>query len=101
MVADFVVAVVVDYLAAFAGTRNVDHDAFGNASLRAVRHQQDAVGKQDRLVDIVRDHEDGLLRGRPDTDQLVLDGPARESIKSAERFIEEQKLRLDCECPGD
>jgi hypothetical protein len=35
-------------------------DDLGDARMRAVAHQQDLVGQQDRLVDVVRDHEDGL-----------------------------------------
>ena len=67
----------------------------GDARARAIAHQQDAVGQQDRFVDIVGDHEHGLIRGRADSHQLVLDHAASERIEGTEGLIEQQHLRFD------
>ena len=73
----------------------------GDARARAVAHQQDAVGQQDRFVDIVGDHEHRLIRGRTNPHQLVLDHAAGERIERTEGLIEQQHLRLDREGARD
>ena len=87
MVADRVVVGVFDDFSPVARTRDCDLDTFGNTRVRSVCHQQDAVGQQDRLVDIVRDHEHGLMRGGADFHQFFLNVATSQRIERAERFI--------------
>ncbi|MNN07382.1 hypothetical protein D3C81_1202060 [compost metagenome] len=67
----------------------------------AVAHQHDLVGQQDRLVDVVGDHEHRLPGGRADLQQLVLNHPAGQRIQRAERLVHQQHLRLHGEGAGD
>jgi hypothetical protein len=65
----------------------------------AIAHQQDAVGQQDGLVHVVRDHEHGLLRLAHDAHQLVLDGAARQRVQRAKGLVQQQHLGLDGKRP--
>jgi hypothetical protein len=76
-------------------------DDLGDYRVRAVRHEQDLVGEQDRLVDVVRDHEHRLVRRAHDPHELVLDRAPGERVERAERLVEEQHLRLDRERARD
>src|SRR5260221_6478669 len=76
-------------------------DDLGDARVRAGRHQHDAVGEQDRFVDVVGDHEHRLVGRGADLQQLVLDHAARQRVERTERLVEEQHLRLDGESTGD
>ena len=102
MVTQLVVAVQVVQVGPRALARQwVDHflgHATGHVArigLGPVAHQQDAVGQQNRLVHIVRDHEHGLLRLPHDAHEFFLDRAARERIQSAEGLIQQQHLGLD------
>jgi len=65
----------------------------------AIRHHDDAVGEKERLIDIMRDHERGLLVLAPEFDEHLLQFIAREGIQHAERFIKQQHLRSQRESP--
>ena len=101
MVADPVVLRVVVDAGAGALARHGDFDDLGDLGVRAVAHQQDLVGQQDRLVDVVGDHEHGLVRGLHDLQKLVLDGAAGQCIERAEGLVEQQHLGLDGKGAGD
>ena len=68
-----------------------------------MRHNQDAIRKQDGLVDVVRDHDDRAAIRFPYVAELQLQFAAREGIEGSERFIEKQDLRIDRErtCEAD
>src|SRR5258708_33953339 len=57
--------------------------------------------KEQRLVDVVRDHEDRLARVGADRRELVLYSAARERIQRPERLVEEEHLRPDREGARD
>ena len=77
------------------------HHHLRDPRVRAVGHQQDAVGEQDRLIHVVRDHERGLPRVRHQAQHLVLQGAAGQRVERAERLVHEQQLRPDGERAGD
>ena len=56
--------------------------------------RNDAVGEQDAFVDVVGDQHDGLLVLLPDALDLVLQRGARQRVERAERFVEQQHLRV-------
>src|SRR5258706_3747658 len=61
----------------------------------AVGHHDHAIGKQHRLVHVVRHHQHRGAGLVDDAHQLVLQRRARERVERAERLVEEQHLRLD------
>src|SRR5829696_237030 len=63
----------------------------------ACAHHDDPVRQEDGLVDLVRDEQDGLLRGVPDPEQLRLHQLPRLGIEGGERLIHQQDLRIDRE----
>jgi hypothetical protein len=80
---------------------NIDNHAFSDSRKRAISHKQYPIRQQDCFVYIMGNHEDGLLGGRLDADQFILDAATCKRIKRAKGFIEQQKLRLDGECSRD
>src|SRR5438270_703960 len=56
----------------------------------AVGHQDDPVREEDRLVDVVGDHQHGAARSGHDPNQLVLQVRPRERVERTERLVEEQ-----------
>ena len=63
------------------------------------RHHRDAVGQEHRLVDRVRDEDDGAPLGRgtvlaPDAQELVLQDQARLRVERGERLVHQQHLGL-------
>jgi hypothetical protein len=60
------------------------------ARRRAAGHHGDALGQEQRLVDVMRDHQRRLARRRPRIDQHLLQLEARERVEHAERLVEEQ-----------
>mmetsp|Transcript_27893 Transcript_27893/g.52174 ORF Transcript_27893/g.52174 Transcript_27893/m.52174 type:complete len:340 (+) Transcript_27893:987-2006(+) len=94
VVADRVVIGMLDDPGAGAGPGDRDLDRFRDAGEGTVGHQQDPVGQQDRLVDVMGDHEHGLFRAAPDLEQLFLDGAPRERIERAKGFIQQQQLGM-------
>ncbi|PYM77887.1 MAG: hypothetical protein DME03_02560 [Candidatus Rokuibacteriota bacterium] len=71
----------------FTRAKNVAHTMMMN-------FMRDAIGQDDRLIDVVRDHEHRAPTGRPHPDELVLDDPPREGVDLGEGLVEEQHLRL-------
>ncbi len=96
MVADRIVIGVLDDLGARARPWNGDLDAFCNPRQWAVCHQQNTICQQDRLIDVVGDHKDGLVRSAPDLQQLFLDRAPCQRIKCAKGFIQQQQLGFVC-----
>ena len=66
-----------------------------------VGHHHHPVGEVDRLLDPVRDEDDGLPERGPDPQQLVLQVAAGERVERAEGFVHEQHGRIDGEHAGD
>ena len=54
--------------------RWIREDLFGRSDLHdaTVAHHSDAVAKEHRLVEVVRDEDDGLTQGRVEVEQLLL-----------------------------
>ena len=77
------------------------HHHLGHPCIRAIGHQQDTVGEQDRLVHVVRDHERRLPGVAHQPQHLVLQRPARQCVECRERLVHQQQLRFDGERPGD
>ena len=68
---------------------------------RAVGHQHDAVGEQQRLVNIVGDHEYRFMRFGAEPNQLVLQLHARHHVEQTERLVEQKHLGLQRKGAGD
>ena len=62
--------------------------------------RHDAVGEQQRLVDIVGDEQNGLPLLRPDRLDLVLQIGARQRIERRERLVKQQHFRVHGERAG-
>lgn len=101
MIAQGVVAGLLEQGFAGALARQRYIDELGDARLRAVAHQHDAVGQQNGLVHVMGDHEHGLAGRLHDFKQLVLYGAARQGIECAKRFVQQQHTRLNGESPCD
>ena len=95
MIADAVVLRIVMNAVAAALARHSVVDDFGNHRLRPVGHEQNLVGQQDGLVNIVRDHEHRLACGGADTQQLILDHAAGQRIQCAEGLVQQQHFWFD------
>jgi len=69
---------------AVAGPRQVE----GHGGDRAAEgHHDDAVGQVHRLLDAVRDEEDGLAVGGPDGEEFVLEVVPRGLVHGGERLV--------------
>src|SRR5439155_11813916 len=58
------------------------------------RHHDDAVGKLHRLLDIVRDEQDRLALGLPNSQQLAAHDEAGNRIERPERLVQKQHVRI-------
>jgi hypothetical protein len=67
---------------------------------RARRHHRDAVGHENRFIDVVRDEEHRLPVGFPDAEQELLHQRACLVVKRAERLVEQQDLGIVGERAG-
>ena len=66
------------------------------------RHRHDPVGQEDRLVDVVGDHQRRHApRVGAQLRQLLAKGVARQRVERAEGLVQEQNLGLDGKRPGD
>lgn len=101
MIAYAVVVFVVHHRLPRAVPWQRDGYAFRDTGERAVAHEKNAIRQQNRLVDIVGDHEDGLLCLSNDGQQLILDRAPGEGVQCTERFVQQQHFGLDGESPGD
>ena len=72
-----------------AGPREVDEHV-GRRPVRARRHHDDAVGEQQRLLDVVRDEHDRATVARPHLLQPLLHRAAGDRVERAERLVEQQ-----------
>ena len=77
--------------------RGVQDEFLGRAALLdpAVLHDGDAVGKPDRLVEIMGDEDDGLAKPRLQADEFVLQLAPDQRVERREGFVEKPELRLD------
>ena len=85
------------------GWRTVTAD-LGDDAARVVTHDDDAVGHQDRLLDVVGDHEDGLRRYglvQPELHQLTAQRFGGENVERGERLVETEQLGLDRHRAGE
>jgi hypothetical protein len=82
-----------------SGLRKFDFPLRKLAGRRA-SDQNDAIGKQKRFVDVVRDQNGGGTEVAHDSKQKPLHVRARNFIESAEGFVQQQHLRLAREAAG-
>lgn len=68
---------------------------------RSIRHHDDAIGEQQRLVHIVCHHQDGFACLIANAYQFLLQLQACQSVEQTERLIEQEHLRFDGESAGD
>ena len=82
-----------------AGAGQIDFEGVSDVP-RTGTHHQYAVGKQDRLVDAVGDHQHGAMTRLPDAQQLLPQKLPGHSVERAERLVQQQHLRLLNQRPG-
>src|SRR5262245_16189455 len=80
--------------------RQVDRDDVLDAG-GPRREHDDAVGEEDRFVDLMGDEQRGGLGAREDLQQFPLQEFARLRVERRERLVEQQELRLDRESARD
>ena len=83
-----------------ARPRQGDRDRVHDPS-RPRRHDQDAVGEEDRLGDRMGDEEHGLAPLEPDALELEVHALARHGVERAERLVHEQHGGIVDEAAGD
>src|SRR5438093_10372704 len=83
-----------------ARARQVDRDV-RNDPTRPRRHDDDAIRKEDGLVDLVRDEEHRLARRGPDAQELGLHEIPSLSVELCERDVQEADTRSGMEHTGD
>ena len=66
----------------------------GDKPARPPRQYDYAIGKQDRFIDVMGDHDDDLCGSRAQLQQLQAEFFPREGIKRAEGLVQEPDLRL-------
>src|SRR5205085_857982 len=77
-----------------ARMRDVDlHDSLDTRGAR--RHDDDAVGELDRLLDVVRDEEDRLFLRLPDAEELASHYEPRDRVERAEGLVEVEDVGVD------
>ena len=64
-------------------------------------HQPNAISQQQGFTDIVRHEEDSLCQTLCQGRKLTLQISAREGIKSAKWFVQQQQRRFGSECAGN
>ena len=80
MIADLVVLRVVEHRFPTSVARQCNVHNLGNTRLGSVTHKHNSIGQQYCFVDVVRDHEDGLIGGFNNAEQrFVLYRPARQA----------------------
>ena len=67
------------------------HDV-ANPGVWPVRHHHNAVGKQDRFIDIMGDANGGHVGPVPHFHQDILQFPSGQTVEHAKGFVEQQKL---------
>ena len=86
---------------ALAGPRDRHLEGAAEGRLRPGLQGHDAVGKQDRLVDVVGDQDDGLAFLGPDLLELVLQLGARQRVERREGLVEQQDVGIGGQRAGD
>ena len=76
------------------------HDVLDH-SARPRAHDEDAIGEEQRLVDIVGDEDRGCRNLAPDVEQHLLHHAARLRIERAERLVHQEHPRLVDQGPRD
>ena len=81
----------------------VGDDLFGRADLHdpAVIHDRDTAADTDRLVQIVRDEDRGLVQFGRERQELLLKPAPNQRIQRGERLIHQQDLGVRRERPGE
>ena len=69
-------------------------------TILSVDHDADPVGDPHRLGEVVGDENGGLPEGANESDEFVLQRPADDWVERAERFVEQQGLRIGREGPA-
>jgi hypothetical protein len=77
-----------------ARARQVDAVLGNDARRRACRHDDDAIGKRDRFVEIMCDEEHGLAVGGPQGQEKIAHERTRLRVQWAERLVHEQDFRI-------
>ena len=72
----------------------IDRVLADRVRLRARRKHDDAVGKRDSLLEIVRDEDDGLAIRRPEIQKLVFHELPSLHVERGKRLVHEQDLRI-------
>ena len=83
-----------------AGPRERHNDLLADQA-RPPRHDEDAVRQKDRLVDVMRHEQHGLLGMLPDRKQQLLHGVARLAVERPERLVHQQHFRIVGQRAGD
>ena len=89
-----VVAVFEDVVSIAGPCEGHRHDV-AHVSGRAVGHQHDTIREIERLIDVVRDHDDDLPILLPRAEQRILQVEPRQRIQHGERLVEEQQLGFE------
>src|SRR5260370_5982936 len=55
-------------------------------------HHHDAIGENDRLLDVVRHHDQRRLKIGPELEEMILQVGAGEGIERGERLVEKENL---------
>src|SRR5215831_4195479 len=74
-----------------ARPRDRDRELGRNPS-RSAREQHDTVAQTDCLAHVVRHEDDRLVRGAPQTFELVVEQVARHGVERAERLVHQQHI---------
>ena len=77
-------------IVAMARIRQV-HRQIGADARRPVAEHDHPVGEQQRLLDVVRHHQDGEAAALPQPRQLALHGEAGQAVELAQRLVEDQQ----------
>ena len=101
MVAQAAVAGIGLDLVVASGTIEGNADDFADRGGGSVGHHHDAVGEEEGLIDVVRDHQHRGFLFPPDRQQFLLQLLLGDRIEGAERFIEHQHRWIDRQRPGD
>src|SRR5260370_36966083 len=85
---EFVIIRMLEYGLAFARPWKSDLKNVSHLSFRAVGHHDYAVGEEERLVHVVRDHEGGFFVASPEFNENLLELHAGKRVEHAGGFIE-------------
>ena len=78
-----------------ARPRQVDRELADRMRRGPRRQHDDAIRQRDRLLQVVRDEQDGLAVGRPQVEQLVLHQLTCLDVERRERLVHQQDLGIE------